>query len=95
MSDMREGKGWWPKYLNAPTQILWWETDEIAPLLASLVIAAAIRNFIPMIVGLIVSVVLIKAKKSLPKRFLFNFTYRLLIHKIPGVPPYLVKTLKQ
>jgi type IV conjugative transfer system protein TraL len=84
-------QGWWPKYLNSPIQVLWWETDEILPLAIGIFFSVAFHSWGPLFAGTAASAVLIKMKKRLPKGFLFNLAYRMYLHRMKGMPNFIIK----
>ena len=89
-------KGWFPRYLTAPIQFLWWEADEMIPFLA-LAIIGLFGN--QLILGLGAGIaffrVLVHAKNKLSEGFLVHFVYALGIKEIKGYPTYLADKFKE
>jgi len=88
-------KGWWPKYLNAPMQVAFWEFDEIFPAMVGIFFMVAFKTIIPLIIGLGVTYMLVKTKANLPKNFLINMCYMLGIFSIPGSPVYVARRFRK
>jgi len=88
-------KLWWPRYLKSPVQILYWEADELAPMLLGLVFSIIIKSIFPLILGIGTTILLVKLKRHLPRGFLYNVAYLVGLHRIKRMPYYVQKDFKK
>jgi len=79
-----------PETLDRPLQIIWWETDELAPLLVGLLLYLITDVWLFLILGYLGTRFYSKYKNRLPDGFLGHIAYALGLKNIPGYPSYLI-----
>jgi len=85
-------KGWFPRYLMAPIQFLWWEADEMIPFLAFSLIGLFGKQVILGVgAGILFQRIFIYSKGRLSEGFLFHLGYFLGLKEIKGYPSYLAE----
>lgn len=76
-----------PRYLDAPVLVLWFEADTFAVGMTGFLLSIALHwSLFP--AGVAIAFLFAKAKKELPRGFLKQIGYYMGIHKIKGYPGF-------
>lgn len=76
-----------PKYLHLPTQILWFDPEEIGLILGLYAIWLVVDSWIVGAAGLVGIVVFKSVKAERPRGFVQHELLYLGVHKLEGYPP--------
>ena len=77
-----------PQYMSSPTQVLWWELDQVA-LAALSFTAALLQGGIVMWIGFILANFFYgKSKKNKPRGFMKHIIYMFGLSKLINYPEY-------
>jgi len=89
-------RGWMPAALGEPPAILYWDIDEILPVLLSFVAGIFIGNML-LCLGLsaVYFFIMSKYKELLPKGFAVNILYMAGLLSFKNTPPYLAREFQE
>jgi len=79
-----------PETLDRPIQIIWWEVDELVPLISGLILYLITDDWLFLIAGYFGTRFYSKYKSKLPDGFLIHLGYFLGLVDITGYPSYLI-----
>ena len=89
-------EGWFPRYLISPTQVFWWESDEVFPFMALWFLGFVFGQMLLLgMLGFAMSWLIIKNKEYLPDGFLSNVMYFVGFKKLDGYPLYIQNEFKE
>jgi type IV conjugative transfer system protein TraL len=77
-----------PQYMSSPTEVLWWELDQVAITMLSFT-AALLQGGVLMWIGfLLVNFFYGKTKKNKPRGFMKHMIYMFGLSKLVNYPEY-------
>jgi len=77
-----------PQYLSSPTQILWWEFDQLAIAMLSFMVALLQGGWLMWVTFFLVQFFYARAKKNRPRGFMQHIIYMFGLSNINNYPEY-------
>ncbi len=77
-----------PQYISSPTQVLWWELDQLAIAALSFTIALLQGGLLMWVAFFLVQFLYARTKQNKPRGFLQHVIYMFGLSKINNYPEY-------
>ena len=89
-------RGWMPVALGEPPAILYWDIDEILPVLLACVAGIFVGNLLACLgLSAIYFYIMSKYKENLPKGFAVNILYMSGLLRLKNTPPYIASEFRE
>ena len=77
-----------PQYMSSPTQVLWWEVDQLAIAALSFTAALLQGGILTWILFVVVQILYARIKRNRPRGFLQHLIYMFGLSKLNEYPEY-------
>jgi type IV conjugative transfer system protein TraL len=77
-----------PQYMSAPTQVLWWEVDQLVIAALSFTAALLQGGVLTWILFVVIQISYARIKRNRPRGFLQHITYMFGLSKLNDYPEY-------
>lgn len=77
-----------PQYMSAPTQVLWWEVDQLVIAALSFTAALLQGGMLTWVIFVISQILYARVKKNRPRGFLQHVTYMFGLSRLNNYPEY-------